>query len=104
MAEIEDRKQDHLDLCSSGAASFRDRSTFLDCVRLVHQALPEARVEEVDLATQLFGESFSAPLMVTGMTGGTVRAGAINRDLARAAERLNLPFGLGSQRAMLERP
>src|SRR5438132_14118508 len=104
MAEIEDRKQDHLDLCSSGKVSFRDRSTLLEDVRLVHHALPDAHIDQVDLSTKLFGHAFSAPVMVTGMTGGTERAHAINCDLARAAETLNLPFGLGSQRAMLGKP
>jgi isopentenyl-diphosphate delta-isomerase len=101
---ISQRKSDHLALCASGEVEFRAKGTLLDQVQLVHDALPDRHVDEVDLTTQVFGKRLRAPIMISAMTGGTDEAQELNRDLARAAEQLGLGFGLGSQRAMVLRP
>ena len=69
---------------------------------LPHLAMPEGRPEDMDLRTRLLGKELSAPLMIAGMTGGSPRAGEINRRLAATAQELGLAMGLGSQRVLLE--
>lgn len=101
---IQRRKSDHLALCASGEVDFRRKGTLLDEVQLVHDAMPERHYDEVDLSTPLLGRVLRAPVVISGMTGGTPEAAAINRDLARCAEKLGLAFGLGSQRAMAIAP
>lgn len=102
--DISQRKKDHLALCAGPNVGFRDKTTGFEDVRLVHDALPEMHADEVDTTTELLGKTLAAPVIVAAMTGGTDRAAQVNQDIARAAEELGLGFGLGSQRAMFERP
>ena len=101
---LEERKRDHLELAASGRADFAKRTTLLEQVHLVHQSLPELATEDIDLTTRLCDHPLRAPLVISGMTGGTPEAAQINRDLATAAEEAGIGFGVGSQRAMAEHP
>ena len=103
-ADIEQRKADHLDLCATDEVAFRTRTTLLECVRLVHQALPETSYESVDTRARLLGKELRAPILIAAMTGGHERAAEINQALASIANELGYAFGLGSQRAMQKRP
>lgn len=102
--DIVRRKDEHLALAATDAVAFRARSTLLEEVALVHSALPEVALDEIDLGTRLFGKRLRAPLVIASMTGGTPRAGEINRALAALAEERGIGFALGSQRAMQKRP
>lgn len=102
--DIGQRKRDHLALCAGDKVAFRGKSTLLEEVEFVHCALPELHADEIDARVDFFGKTLNAPIFVAAMTGGTDEAAAINQDLAQVAESLGLGFGLGSQRAMHERP
>ena len=101
---ISERKRSHLELCQAEEVEYSGKTTLFEEIDLIHDALPELAVGEVDVATALLGKPLRAPLLITGMTGGTEEASGINRDLARVAEEHGIAFGLGSQRAMQRTP
>jgi len=99
------RKTAHLSIAANEDVESATTRAGWDEVRLPHVALPEAHADEdVVLSTELFGKALAAPLLISGMTGGSERAGLINGRLAAVAQELGIAFGLGSQRAMLENP
>jgi isopentenyl-diphosphate delta-isomerase len=104
MADIATRKQNHLDLATSGDVGFRRTSTLFECLHLVHDALPELDTASLDLSATVLGKRLKAPVLIAAMTGGTERARRINRELASIAEERGYAFGLGSQRAMHRDP
>lgn len=103
MTEIAARKASHLRLCAEEDVEHRG-TTLLEEVRLLHDATPELSLGDVDLSCELFGRRLHAPLLVSGMSGGTAEAGQMNRALAAIAQKCGLGFGVGSQRAMLLHP
>ena len=103
-SEIGRRKDEHIALASSDAVAFRERTTLLEQVTLIHDSLPELALDEIDLRTELLGKTLRAPIVIAAMTGGTERAGSINRELAAIAEARGYALGLGSQRAMQKDP
>src|SRR5690349_4225650 len=98
---ISERKADHIEICAKGDVGFRTKTTLLDQVELIHDALPELALDDIDTSVLLLGKQLRAPILIAAMTGGTERAQAINRELSRIAEERGYGFGLGSQRAML---
>jgi len=79
-------------------------TTGLENFRLIHQALPGISLDEIDISQRIFGKILSIPLLVSSMTGGTNKAGHINRTLATAAQEVGCCMGVGSQRAAIENP
>src|SRR5260370_3662216 len=102
--DLSQRKSQHLDLVQREEVEPESADALLSCVRLVHRALPELSLDQIDLSAELCGRPLKAPLMVTGMTGGTDRAAQINRDLAALEKEMGVAFGVGSMRILLEQP
>ena len=102
-SDIGQRKRDHLDLCATGDVGFRERTTLLECVRLVHDALPDLSLDDLDTRVTVLGKTLRFPLVIAAMTGGTREAAEVNHKLAAIAEARGYGFGLGSQRAMHRR-
>lgn len=100
---IKSRKKDHVDLCINDDVGY-EKPTGFDNYYLRHNALPELNLSDVSLDATLLGRNFSFPLMISSMTGGYSDAGQINAQIARFCEQENLPFGVGSQRALLDHP
>ena len=100
---IPSRKDAHLALCAERDVEHQ-RSTLLEQVHLLHNSLPELSISEVDLSVELFGRRLQAPIVITGMSGGTANGRELNRAMATAAQKFGLAMGVGSQRAMLARP
>lgn len=98
---IQQRKKDHVDLTVNQDVSYR-KSTGFDRYDFIHDALPETNPSEVDITGTLFKRDFSFPLFISSMTGGYTEAGSVNTMIAKCCQKHDLPFGVGSQRAMLE--
>lgn len=102
--QVERRKDAHLDVVLNEDVGSRGAAIGLGRYTLEYDALPEVDLDEVDLSVELFGKRLRAPIVVGAMTGGTTRAGDINKTLARAAARVGVGMALGSQRAMIVKP
>ena len=98
------RKAEHLRINVAHDVSAKGITTGLETYAFEHQALPEIDLADVDVSTELLGKRLSAPLVVSCMTGGTPEAQRINAALAQVAQEFGIAMGLGSGRALLERP
>src|SRR5690349_3511503 len=101
---IANRKNDHIRICLEEDVQGQGINSGFAAYRFVHQALPEIDLDQVDTSEEVWGRTLNAPLLISSMTGGTPRAGEINRHLARAAQELRVAMGVGSQRAGLLHP
>ncbi|MFQ6059793.1 MAG: type 2 isopentenyl-diphosphate Delta-isomerase [Thermoplasmata archaeon] len=94
------RKKEQLEICLTEDVS--SEHNYWNDVRLIHKALPEIDFEEIDTSTIIFGKELSAPIIISGMTGGYKEAEEINKNLAQAASEIGIGMGVGSQRQAIE--
>lgn len=100
MAKIDERKDAHLDICRDKDVQYAQMAGFED-VHLVHNALPEIDLQKINCDVEFLGKKLLAPIMISGMTGGTERGLELNKKLAAAAQEKKVALGLGSARPMM---
>jgi isopentenyl-diphosphate Delta-isomerase len=102
--QTQNRKADHIRICLEEDVQCQQVTTGLEKYRFTHCCLPECDRHDIDISTKFLGKHLNAPLLISSMTGGTERAGIINRRLAEIAQQYKLAMGVGSQRVALEKP
>lgn len=98
------RKDEHLDICLHEDVQGLRAGNGLEQYAFRHNALPELDFSLIDTSTAFLGMKLRTPFIVSSMTGGTPRAGEINRRLATVAQAKGWAMGLGSLRAAIENP
>ncbi|MFD1453384.1 type 2 isopentenyl-diphosphate Delta-isomerase [Oceanobacillus sojae] len=99
---INQRKTEHIRLCLEGEVEGVNKSTGLEGIHFLHNALPEIDFAEISFATSFLNKALQAPFLVSSMTGGSELATTINQNLALAAEQKGWALAIGSTRAFLE--
>lgn len=100
--DINQRKTEHIRLCLTGDVEGVNKSTGLEGISFIHNALPEIDFNEIQIDTTFLNKNIRTPFLVSSMTGGSELAMKINKNLAIAAEQQGWAIGLGSTRALLE--
>lgn len=98
------RKIEHLKLCAESPVEARNVTTGFEDVTLIHRALPELNMDELDLSVDFLGKHLQAPFLIASITGGHPDVLPVNAALAEAVEELGLGIGVGSQRAAIDDP
>ncbi|HUG96105.1 MAG TPA: hypothetical protein VMJ94_01065, partial [Nitrososphaera sp.] len=70
---IKQRKRDGIDIPLQKNVQAKT-TTYLEYVKLVHNALPELDYDDIDTSTKFLDKKFSAPIIIDSMTGGTDEA------------------------------
>jgi L-lactate dehydrogenase (FMN-dependent) and related alpha-hydroxy acid dehydrogenases len=97
--ETSRRKIEHLELCSECCVESRNVSAGFEDVTLVHRALPEISMNDINTSVDFFGKKLSFPFLIASITGGHPETTKINAALAKAAEEV----GSESESAAKER-
>ncbi len=100
-SETLSRKDEHLDLCSQKNVNSIGSAGW-EHITLPHSALPNLNFDEITLESKFLDQIFSAPFLISSMTGGSARGEQINQTLALFAQEMKIPMGVGSQRIFLE--
>jgi len=91
-----DRKLEHIKLALDSQTNLAEQD-----LRFNYEPLLAAHPENPDMSIQFLGKTMQTPIWVSSMTGGTILAQQINRNIARACREFGMGMGLGSCRKIL---
>ncbi|MDD4049055.1 MAG: type 2 isopentenyl-diphosphate Delta-isomerase [Clostridia bacterium] len=98
MKEIrENRKLDHIEQALKSKAG--PLSPGWEDIHLVHQAVVNSNIEDVNTSITLFDKKLAAPIIINAITGGAEGLEKINCLLAEIAKEFGLGMAVGSQTA-----
>ena len=97
---MEIRKNDHIQICQT--QDVESQADLFAKIRFIPEALPEFHFSDVETSQSFLNNTFKLPILITGMTGGVEKGQEINEALALAAQSLQIPMGLGSQKMLLK--
>ncbi len=99
------RKARHLEICVDSARYQVETGTSgFDQLQLIHTSLPELSMQQIDPSADFLGQRIPMPILISSMTGGSAEGFLANKELARAAQRLGIPVGMGSIRVVFKHP
>ncbi len=93
---MEKRKSDHINLAFSSQSNKNELDT-----RFYYEPLLSGHPTDLS-PVNFLGKKLKAPIWISSITGGTGKAGQINRNLAKVAGAFGLGMGLGSCRCLLD--
>jgi isopentenyl-diphosphate delta-isomerase len=96
------RKKEHIELSLTDKVAFRNKTNGFEYYDFKHYALTEIDIAKLNLETLFLDKKIDFPFLISCMTGGTAEAENVNARLSTAANDLNIPLGVGSQRQALE--
>lgn len=99
-SQFEKRKKDHIELALMVANQAQEHNSF-DEISLVHEALPDIDMADIDISCIRLGKKAAKPFIVASMTAGHTDALNINRSLIAACANTGWAMGVGSQRREL---
>ena len=103
-SDLPARKARHLEICTDPTYDPEGGGTLFEHLAFRHRALPEMAWDEIRTETDFWGRTARLPLFISCMTGGSEDGYALNKHLARAAQNVGVPVGLGSIRVLFRHP
>lgn len=96
------RKKEHIRLSMTDKVAFKSKTNGFEFYDFEHFAITEVNLLKLKFGTKFLEKKIDYPFLISCMTGGTAEAENINARLSVAANNLNIPMGVGSQRQALE--